>query len=107
MRKVLLIVIILCIWSQSVCADNFADNAKSAYLIEYNSEKVLFSKNEEERLYPASMTKMMSLYLIFEAIQNGKLKINDIVTVSEHAAGMGGSQIWLQVNEQMSVDDLL
>lgn len=82
-------------------------NAAGAYLIEYTSGKVIYAKNEHEKLYPASMTKMMGLLLIFEALHNGKLNWEDTVTTSEHAASMGGSQVFLEVNEQMSVTDMV
>lgn len=90
--------------------DNGADlakNAKAAYLIEYTSGKVIYAKNEHEKLYPASMTKMMGLLLIYEALHDGKLTWDDVVTTSEHAASMGGSQVFLEVNEQMSVKDMI
>lgn len=90
-----------------VYAEDITPNAKSAYLIEASSNHVLYSKNEDEKLYPASMTKMMSLYLIMEAINQGNLNYTDEVAVSEHAASMGGSQIWLKPFEIMKVDDLL
>lgn len=86
---------------------DLAPNAKSAYLMEFTSGKVIYAKNEHEQLYPASMTKMMGLLLIFEALHNGKLGWDDVVTTSEHAASMGGSQVFLEVNEQMSVRDMV
>lgn len=87
--------------------NDLAPNAKGAYLIEYTSGKVIYAKNEHEKLYPASMTKMMGLLLIFEAIHSDKLKWEDTITTSEHAASMGGSQVFLEVNEQMSVTDMV
>lgn len=86
---------------------DLAKNAKAAYLMEYTSGKVIYAKNENEKLYPASMTKMMGLLLIYEALHDGKLKWDDVVTTSEHAASMGGSQVFLEVNEQMSVKDMI
>ena len=86
---------------------NLAENAKSAILIEASTGEVLYSKNANERLAPASMTKIMSLILIMENIENGNLKWNDIVVVSKNAASMGGSQIFLEQNEMMSVEDLV
>lgn len=88
-------------------AGDLAPNAKGAYLMEYTSGKVIYAKNEHEKLYPASMTKMMGLLLIFEAIHSDKLKWEDTITTSEHAASMGGSQVFLEVNEQMSVTDMV
>ena len=86
---------------------NLAENAKSAILIEASTGEVLYSKNPDQKLAPASMTKIMSLILIMENIENGRLKWNDIVVVSKNAASMGGSQIFLEQNEMMSVEDLV
>lgn len=83
-----------------------AENAKSAILIEPTTGEIIFEKNSHEKLHPASMTKMMAMLLIVEAVENGVINWDDIVTVSENAAGMGGSQILLEVGEQMTVDDL-
>lgn len=82
-------------------------SAQSAILIEQKNGKVLFEKNSHEKLAPASVTKVMSLLLIFEAVDDGKLSMDTVVTVSEYAASMGGSQIWLEPNEKMTVDELL
>ena len=84
-----------------------ANQAQSAYVMEYSTGQVVFKKNETEKLYPASMTKMMGLILIFEALNNGSLSMEDTVTVSETAASMGGSQIFLEVNEVMKVEDMI
>ena len=84
-----------------------AASAKAAYLMEYSTGKVIYAKNEHEKLYPASMTKMMGLLLIYEALHEGKLSWDDVITTSEHAASMGGSQVFLEVNEQMSVRDMV
>lgn len=86
---------------------NLAENAKSAILIEASTGEVLYQKNANERLAPASMTKIMSLILIMENIENGNLKWNDIVVVSKNASSMGGSQIFLETNEMMTVEDLV
>ena len=82
-------------------------SAQSAILIEQKTGKVLFEKNSHKKLAPASVTKVMSLLLIFEAIDEGKLNFDTHVTISEYAASMGGSQIWLEPNERMTVDELL
>lgn len=81
--------------------------AKSAILMEVNTGEILYEQNSDERLPPASITKIMSLLLVMEAIDKGKLSTEDVITASEHAAGMGGSQIWLESGESMTVDDLL
>lgn len=86
---------------------NLAENAKSAILIEASTGEILYQKNANERLAPASMTKIMSLILIMENIENGNLKWNDIVVVSKNASSMGGSQIFLEANEMMTVEDLV
>lgn len=83
-----------------------AENAKSAILLEPTTGEIIFEKNSHEKLHPASMTKMMSMLLIVEAVEKGVISWDERVTVSENAAGMGGSQILLEVGEQMTVDDL-
>lgn len=83
-----------------------AQNAKSAILIEASTGEIIFDKNSHEKLHPASMTKMMSMLLIVEAIEDGVLKWDEMVTVSENASSMGGSQILLETGEKMSVTDL-
>lgn len=85
---------------------NLAQNAKSAILMEAGTGEIIFEKNSHEKLHPASMTKMMSMLLILENIEKGVINWDDIVTVSSNASSMGGSQILLETNEQMSVSDL-
>lgn len=82
-------------------------NAKSAILIDSATGKVLMSMNENEKLYPASVTKIMSMLLVTEAIDSGKIALSDTVTASPDAIAKGGSQIWLKEGETMTVDDLL
>lgn len=86
---------------------NLASNAKSAIMIEASSGKVIYEKNIDEQLPMASMTKMMTLLLIMENIENGNLKWDEMITTSDYAASMGGSQIFLEPGEQMSVEDLV
>lgn len=81
--------------------------AKSVVLMEPYTGNVLYENNADERLAPASITKIMSLLLVMEAIENEKLTLDTKITASEHAASMGGSQIWLEVGEEMTVDELL
>lgn len=81
--------------------------AKAVILMEPNTRTVLYESNGDERLSPASITKIMSLLLITEAIDRGDISTETVVTASEHAAAMGGSQIWLEPGEAMTVDDLL
>lgn len=81
--------------------------ARSAVLLEPNTGKVLYEMNADEKLAPASITKIMSLLLVMEAIDRGDLTTETVVTASEHACSMGGSQIWLEPGEAMTVNDLL
>lgn len=79
----------------------------AAILIEQSTGQVLYSHNPHEQLRPASVTKVMSILLIMEALDNGKITLTDLVPCSENAASMGGSQIWLDPRETLSVDDML
>ena len=82
-------------------------SAKSAVVMEQESGEILFEKNKDKKLPPASVTKVMSLLLVFEDLKEGKLKLDDIVTVSEHAASMGGSQVFLEALEKQDVKTLI
>ena len=81
--------------------------AKSVVLMEAKTGTILYEKNADEIVAPASITKIMSLLLIMEAIENEQMTLNETVSTSEHAASMGGSQIWLEVGETMTVDEML
>lgn len=81
--------------------------APSAVLMEAQTGKVLYEKNSHEKRPCASITKVMTLLLVMEALDTGKIKLTDTVSASEHAASMGGSDIWLKPGESMSVDDML
>lgn len=97
-----------CVYSGAVDAELPVEiKAKAAVLMDASTGRVLMKYNENERLYPASVTKIMPLLLVMEAIDGGKISLNDIVTVSGTAAAKGGSQIWLKEGEQMTVDELL
>ena len=113
MKKTLLMILIFLtlftsLGISSVRADDvkLAESAKSAVLIEASTGQILFEKNADEKLHPASMTKMMSMLLIVEAIEDGVIEWDQIVQVSENASSMGGSQILLETGEKMSVRDL-
>lgn len=109
MKKILILLLLL-IFIPLVKAEeteDLAPNAKSAIMIEASTGEILFQKNKDEKLAPASMTKMMSMLLIMEEIENGNLKWNEMITTSEKASSMGGSQIFLKVGEKMTVEDLL
>ena len=81
--------------------------APSAVLMETSSGKILFEKNPHEQRPCASITKVMTMLLVCEAIDNGKLSLDDTITASAHAASMGGSDIWLEEGETMSADDMI
>ena len=119
MKKSLLFVTILLVTFVSMIESTYAEktesfetpdlatDAKSAILIERDTGKLLFDKNAHEKLPPASMTKIMTLLLIMEEIDKGHLKLDEVIRISENAASMGGSQVFLGVGEEMSVEDLL
>lgn len=86
---------------------DLAPNANSALLIDADTGTVLFEKNSREELPPASITKVMTMLLIMEALENKQITLDEMVVTSEYAASMGGSQIFLEAGEEMSVHDLL
>lgn len=86
---------------------DLAPNSESAILLEVSTGKVLYEKNSNAKLAPASMTKIMSMLLIMEAIEKGNLSMDDDVVISDNASGMGGSQIFLQTGEKYKVRELL
>ena len=87
---------------------NFLElNCESSILIEQTTGEVLYAHNEHEKLRPASVTKVMTILLIMEAIENGSLKYEDKIICSENASSMGGSQIWLDESETLTVDEML
>ena len=89
-----------------VKANELAVNASSVIVIEPTTGEIIYERNSHERRHPASMTKIMTMLLVMESIEKGIIKWDDMVTVSENASSMGGSQILLETNEQMSVYDL-
>ena len=90
-----------------VDAQDLDNGAKSSIIIEQTTGNILYENNSHEKIPPASMTKIMSLILIMEKIDNGNIKWDDTVTISENASSMGGSQILLEANEEMKVKDLV
>ncbi len=103
MKKLLLLII--CLLPFKVFA--LADSAKSNILIDYNTGSIITENNSDEELPMASMTKMMTLLIIMERIDSSKIKLTDMVPISENAASMGGSQIYLEAGTRMSLDTLL
>lgn len=94
------------VMAEEKTSSDLAPGAKSAILIEASTGKIIYEKNSHEKLPPASMTKMMSMLLVVESIEDGILKWDDVITVSANASSMGGSQILLETGEQMTVHDL-
>lgn len=103
-----LFVMLLCVSPLRVHAEELklAPNAASSLLMEASTKQVLYASKENEKLYPASTTKIMTMILLFEAIQKGTLKWDDVLTCSAYAASMGGSQVYLEEGEKMKVSDL-
>lgn len=94
--------------AESSISDNFLNiESESAILIEQNTGKILYEKNSHEQLRPASVTKVMSILLIMEALDRGDITLDTQVPCSEIASSMGGSQIWLNETETLSVDEML
>ncbi len=102
---ILMLTIIFPVKVNALAADEIT--APSAVLMEASTGKILFEKNSHEKRPCASVTKVMTLLLVFEAIDSGKLSLDDTITASEHAASMGGSDIWLETGETMSADDMI
>lgn len=86
---------------------NLTEDARAAILLERDTGEILYEKKADEKLPPASMTKIMTLLLIMEAIDQGELNLEENVTISERASSMGGSQVFLEAGEEMKVDDLI
>lgn len=103
----IVMIVPLCVTSSAEGEMPVEVKARAAVLMDQTTGKVLMKMNEHEKLYPASVTKIMSMLLVMEAIDSNKIRLTDIVTTSPVAASKGGSQIWLKEGETMSVDELL
>ena len=106
MKKIILLLILLCM-PITAFAEELIPNAKSGILIEANSGKIIYEKNINDELSVASTTKMVAQIIILEEIEKGKIKWDDVVTVTKNASDMGGSQIYLETGEKMTVEDLM
>ncbi|KXS43666.1 MULTISPECIES: D-alanyl-D-alanine carboxypeptidase family protein [unclassified Candidatus Frackibacter] len=95
------------ILAEDIPNPQFDLKAKSAILMEAKSGRILYEKNSHEELPPASITKIMTLLLTMEAIDEGRAKLDDVVSTSEHASSMGGSQIWLEPGEEMTLKEMI
>ena len=106
MKKIcFLLVLLMCPFL--VSALDLASNAKSGIIMEPTTNKIIFEKNSHEHLEPASMTKMMTLLLTFEAIDNGKISLDDMVHISKAASSMGGSQMFLEENSNIRLEEII
>ena len=106
MKKIcFLLVLFLCPFC--VFAIDLASNAKSAIIIEPTTGKIIFEKNSNERLEPASMTKIMTLLLTFEAIDNGRVSLDDMVNISKRAEDMGGAQMFLEAGSNIRLEEII
>lgn len=114
-NKIISKLLVILIVVNSVCIDYLKENvnaapqisAPSAILVESSTGTVIYENNADERLHPASVTKIMTLILIFDSITSGKISLNDEVTVSEYASSMGGSQVFLEAGEKQTVDTMI
>ena len=102
-----LLLVLVCPISVFALDSDPIGDAKSGILIEANTGKIIFEKNKNEKVAIASMTKMVAQIIILEQVEAGKIKWNDIVTVSKNAADMGGSQIYISEGEKISIEDLM
>ena len=102
----LLIISLLPITNLQAIDNDITPNASGAILIDADSKQILYDKNADKKLFPASTTKIMTMIIMFEAINNNKISFDDQVTTSKYAASMGGSQVYLEEGESMSLEDM-
>lgn len=114
MKKVICFFVFVCMMMQSVCVfaegNNSMDlglNVRSAVLMEESTGEILYETNPDDRVPIASVTKIMTMLLIMEAVDSGRITLDDMVTVSENAMSYGGSTMFLEAGEQLSVNDML
>lgn len=114
MKKILILIIaFICLITFNngnktnvIAEENINLNGDKCIVLEVSTGKVLYASNEHTKAFPASMTKMMGMYLVLESIHEGKIDFDDEVTCSEYASSMGGTQIYLEPGEQMKVEEL-
>lgn len=105
MKKIILFILLL--FPIFVKAEDLTPSAESGILIEYSTGKILYSKKIDEKLAPASMTKIMTLLLIMEAVEEGKINLDNNIPISTNASSMGGSQVFLDPNTEMKAEELI
>lgn len=106
-RSLVTFVVVLCAWVGQVAAQSFETSATAAYVLDQTTGTVLLAKNADTPLPPASMSKLMTIYMAFEAVADGRLKIDEKIAVSSHAASYGGSSMFLDTTDRVTVEDLL
>jgi D-alanyl-D-alanine carboxypeptidase (penicillin-binding protein 5/6) len=107
MRQRLFLALILLGWMLAAPAQAFETAAKAAIIMDHRTGVVLFEKNADEQIPPASMSKLMTAYMIFDRLKAGRLKLDDEITISEKSWKMGGSQMFLKVGDRVKVEDLI
>ena len=110
MKKIILIsilFILFILFMPSISAIELATSSKEAIIMETTTGKIIFEKNSHEKTAPASMTKIMTLLLTFEAIDSGKISLDDMVNISQRAADMGGSQMFLEANSTVKLEEII
>ena len=108
-KKLLIFLLIICllpITNIQAIENDITPNAGGAILIDADSKQILYNKNADKKLFPASTTKIMTMIIMFEAINDKKISFNDQVATSKYAASMGGSQVYLEEGESMSLEDM-
>lgn len=107
MRYVGLFIACFAVWTSAAIAQGFETSAKAAFVLDQTTGTVLMAKNADEPLPPASMSKLMTIYMAFEAVADGRLGISERLPVSSHAAAYGGSTMFLDTTDRVTVEDLL
>ena len=107
MKRLLTVLLSLVVLTIAAAPAELAVESQACLLMEKTTGEVLYAVNEHQQLEPASVTKIMTILLTMEAIDSGALAYDDLVTASAYACSMGGSQIWLKENEQLTVEDML
>lgn len=108
MKKIFFILMCLFLLvSVSASEVGLAKNSETAILVEASTGKILFEKDKDKKMAPASMTKIMTMLLTMEALESGKISLNDDVLISKNAQDMGGTQIYVEAGSNVKVEDLI
>ena len=107
MKKFIILIILTILFIPRVIVLELATTAKEGIIIETTTGKIIFEKNSHEKTAPASMTKIMTLLLTFEKLDSGQISLDDMVHISEQAAGMGGSQMFLEANTSIRLEEII